>query len=163
MPDVSARCWFDCGALETLFNEARRWPLRETGGALLGWRDGDDTVVARVLGPGPDAKHGWSSFEPDAAWQNRQGASIYADSERTIAYLGDWHTHPRGATAPSSQDRRTAEMLATDAAFRTPIPLYAIAGRPKWPRPHASWRLAVFEWHSHELATTPMEVCDIGA
>ncbi len=65
---MPSRCWFDRRALNDLQVEARHWLIRETGGALLGWRDGSGVVVAHVLGPGPEAKHGFSSFEPDAEW-----------------------------------------------------------------------------------------------
>lgn len=140
-------CWFRADALTDLCVEARRWRTRETGGALLGWREGDVTVVARVLGPGPNAKHGFRSFEPDAAWQNEQGQRIYAETGRTVAYLGDWHTHPLGAPSPSSQDADTARLIATDSGFRAPVPLYAILGRSL--RSIASRRpsqLVVYEW-----------------
>jgi integrative and conjugative element protein (TIGR02256 family) len=144
---VPGRCWFDHRALSELLRETRRWPLRETGGALLGWRDGDETVVARVLGPGPRARHGRRSFEPDAEWQNAQGQRIYAQSGRTIAFLGDWHTHPLGPPRPSRQDERTARTLAEDEDFRTPIPLYAIAGRSLRRLAHGNgWHVAMYEW-----------------
>lgn len=148
--------------MSDLLAEARRWPLRETGGALLGWRDGEDTVVARVLGPGPSARHRRRSFEPDTEWQNAEGRRIYADSARTIAFLGDWHTHPLGIPRPSRQDEQTAQILAEDARFRTPIPLYAIAGR-SWRGLGRgdSWRLAMFEWCGREgLRRVPLRPWD---
>lgn len=148
---MSGRCWFDRQALTELLAEASRWQLRETGGALLGWRDGDETVVARVLGPGPNARHGRRYFEPDTEWQNAQGRRIYGESGRTIAFLGDWHTHPLGAPRPSRQDERTARMLAEDEHFRTPLPLYAIAGRSLLGLSHGNrWRLALFEWRGRD-------------
>jgi integrative and conjugative element protein (TIGR02256 family) len=138
--------------------EARRWRVRETGGALLGWRDAEQTVVMRVLGPGPAARHGRSSFEPDTEWQLEQGRRIYAESERTIAFLGDWHTHPFGAPKPSSQDKLTARLMAEDPAFRTPVPLYAIAGRTTGRTVLGRlWRLVIYEWHADE-GLQPVEV-----
>lgn len=152
-------CWFARDALSQLLREARRWRVRETGGALLGWRDRDNTVVARVLGPGPDARHGFRSFEPDGAWQNELGAEIYSESGRTIAYLGDWHTHPRGPARPSHQDRETAKIIATDKGFRTPTPLYAIAARRFGRRKR--WELVMFEWHDGKLEEVPVRVFDL--
>jgi integrative and conjugative element protein (TIGR02256 family) len=159
MPNMSTRrCWIERSALGSLVSEARRWRVRETGGALLGWRDGEETVVMRVLGPGPAARHGWSSFEPDTKWQLEQGRRIYAESARTIAFLGDWHTHPLGVPKPSTQDRRTAEMLAEDEAFRTPVPLYAIAGRRSGQISLGRlWRLVIYEWHG-DNGLEPVEV-----
>jgi len=155
---VSSRCWIYRNALTELLAEARRWPRRETGGALLGWRDGDRTVVARILGPGPHARHERHAFEPDAEWQNAEGARIYEDSGRMIAYLGDWHTHPRGSLVPSRQDAQTAEAIAQDGGFRTATPLYAIAGRRF--RPRAAWRLNLYEWRAGRFATVVVEMID---
>lgn len=126
------RCWVAPSALGKLLAEANSKVLRETGGALLGWYEGTDYVVVDVLGPGPSAIHGFSHFEPDAEWQAAEGRRIYASSGRTVRYLGDWHTHPRGGCSPSMQDSDTAAEIATDVAFRTPVPLYAIMCRPWW-------------------------------
>jgi len=154
-------CWIARRAYDELIAEADRWTLRETGGALLGWRDGDRSFVARVLGPGPRARHRRHSFEPDTRWQNEQGAKLYVDSKRTIAFQGDWHTHPFGAPTPSRQDRDTARSLAEDRAFRTPVPLYAILGRSSW---HSGRRrsseLVVREVRKGELVEVDYEVLD---
>ncbi|MDX6587277.1 MAG: hypothetical protein QOI31_1750 [Solirubrobacterales bacterium] len=149
---MRARCWIDERALVHLWTDARRFRLRETGGALLGWRDGADAVIAHVLGPGPDAKHGFRSFEPDGPWQVEQGRLIYEESGRTVAYIGDWHTHPFAAPIPSQQDRRAAGLIAADEDFRAPEPLSAIVGAP-WPdrvRGLAP-RLSVYCWAGEDF------------
>jgi integrative and conjugative element protein (TIGR02256 family) len=136
--------------------------VRETGGALLGWSEHDDVVVARVLGPGPAAKHGLRSFAPDGDWQVREGARIYAESGRTIAYLGDWHTHPRGSPTPSGQDRATAKLIADDTDFRAPSPLYAIAGHP-WTEAirRRPWRLVVYRLIEGRLVALTLRRFDL--
>lgn len=160
---MRSECWIARSAFDELIGEARRSPLRETGGALLGWRGDGGVVVARVLGPGPLARHNRRSFMPDGDWQQSEGERIYRDSGRTIAYLGDWHTHPWGTPSPSAQDMETVQMIATDSAFRVPSPLYAIAGRGwSWKR-RPAWRLCVWEWrdeHLAELALRPFDLTD---
>ncbi len=151
------RCWFDYGALTELFNEARRWRLRETGGALLGWRDGGDVVVRRILGPGPHARHGFSHFEPDHNWQGEEGRRIYEESKRTVAYVGDWHTHPRGAPRPSAQDRKTMAAIANDKDFRSPQPLSLILGRSRFRRRR---ELHVYIWNGTTLEPIKVEIFD---
>jgi integrative and conjugative element protein (TIGR02256 family) len=157
---VPSRCWIDRRAVVELIAETRRFRLRETGGALLGWREGDQSVIARILGPGPDAVHRRHSFEPDAAWQTARGAEIYLASGRTIAFLGDWHTHPLGPPIPSDQDRRTAIELAADPACRTPTPLSAIVGYSTWRPTRRSPRLVVFELHDELLVPIEATVID---
>lgn len=142
--------------------EARRWRFRETGGALLGWRSGRDAVVARVLGPGPKAKHSLSYFEPDADWQVEQGRRIYADSGRTVAYLGDWHTHPGGGISPSVQDKKAARLIAKDDGFRAPEPLSAVMPRSRT-RPSAESRLAVYLWADGKFEPMEMLATDLSA
>jgi len=153
-------CWFERKALNELFAEARRWRLRETGGALLGWSEGDEFVVHRVLGPGPGAKHGFTYFEPDGTWQADKGARIYAESGRKIAYVGDWHTHPRGTPRPSRRDRNTANEIASDPSFRAPRPVYAIAARRLQLSPRAAgWRLVAYV-RDEELRPAQVQIYD---
>jgi integrative and conjugative element protein (TIGR02256 family) len=151
-------CWIRRKAYESLISEARRWPMRETGGALLGYREGEAALVEWVLGPGPKASHGYSHFEPDAAWQQSEGERIYAASGRTIAYLGDWHTHPHGGPYPSRQDRETAKLIATDEGFRAPRPLYAIASKRWYELRERRWGLRMMEWQRGELIETAISL-----
>ena len=149
------RCWIDERALAQLVRERRRFTLRETGGALLGWRDGNDAVVAFVLGPGPKAQHRLSSFEPDGPWQAYQGTRIYEATDRLVAYIGDWHSHPRGGLRPSGQDRVAAQQIASDPDFRAPRPLSAIAGRTS----RFGCRLAVYSWIKDEFKALDVLSC----
>lgn len=40
------RCWIEQSAVDTLVAESSRWRFRETGGALLGWVEGAESLVA---------------------------------------------------------------------------------------------------------------------
>lgn len=150
------RCWFDRGALKDLLHEAKRYRLRETGGALLGWGDDHDVVIRRILGPGPRARHALSHFEPDHEWQGREGRRIYKESGRTIAYVGDWHTHPRRSARPSAQDKKAMEAIAHDEDFRTPHPLSLIVGRSA--RRNRAFK--VYVWSGKQLEPINVEVFD---
>ncbi len=120
--------WIRADALDEVRRHARdRHPL-ETGGLLLGWTDDatGDAVVAAIVGPGPAAKHGRTSFLPDHDWQRAELARRYAGSGRVHVYLGDWHTHPNGSGRPSGRDRRTLASIAAAPLARAPRPLLAI-------------------------------------
>lgn len=152
-------CWVDEFALIDLVNESSRFLLRETGGALLGWREDDQYVVSRVLGPGPAAKHSLRHFEPDGTWQAQHGRTIYAESGRTVAYLGDWHTHPHTPPVPSARDRETARDIAHDPSFRATSPLYAILGRSlTMILQREMWDLVIYVWDSDELVPANLEI-----
>lgn len=105
------KLWAPGRVLASIEREARRFAPLETGGVLLGWRDGPDLVVAGLMGPGPRALHGRHLFLPDHSWQVAQIRTAFADTGGDLDYLGDWHTHPCGVAAMSDQDRTTLTKL----------------------------------------------------
>ncbi len=87
-----------------LLDQAQKHAPNETGGLLLGYRHSPtEAVITDAIGPGPEAKHRASTFEPDYPWQADQLAHCYPAQDRRIAYLGDWHTHPFETTKMSTQ------------------------------------------------------------
>jgi integrative and conjugative element protein (TIGR02256 family) len=131
--------WCRYSALDEMHREAERVKQNETGGVLLGW-SGPDLAITRVVGPGPSARHGARTFEPDYDWQEKQIAELYESSGRRLSYLGDWHTHPGGSVTPSPTDLRTIRNIAACAEARCPRPLMAILGGPTTD----GWELGVF-------------------
>lgn len=107
---------------------------RETGGILLGhWADGRQAVVTHVIGPGPLARHGYSTFEPDYQFQEAEIVRICASVDGGCDYLGDWHSHPRGSPHPSARDIRVLRTIAGYAAARCKHPVMCIVfGGPHW-------------------------------
>ena len=101
-----------------------RFPL-ETGGILLGAGTGDCIKVRHVVGPGPKATHERYRFLPDAEWQAAQVTNLW-NEDRTITYLGDWHTHPEGTTRFSDLDEQTARDIASYDAARQPNPVMVV-------------------------------------
>lgn len=97
------------------------------------WPDSTSVVITDVIGPGPDAKHARYSFHPDVVHHDDEIERIYLASGRLHTYLGDWHTHPKGAARTSQKDRKTLRAIATDSFARAPRPLMAIlAGNQNW-------------------------------
>lgn len=115
--------------------EALRSSPLETGGVLMGYwaQDGGQVVITHSIAAGPAAKHGDSTFEPDAIYQQKQVAQIYADSGRLYTYLGDWHSHPQPGEQLSRRDKRTLYLIGTDRRARTATPIMGIiTRRPRW-------------------------------
>lgn len=112
-----------------LLSEAiRHFPL-ETGGIILGrWRVDGIAEISDVIGPGPCADHGKSSFDPDQEWQEQQVAQAWTRRSGLVEYLGDWHTHPDGSTRPSRRDHVTAITIASSPDARAPKPIILIVG-----------------------------------
>ena len=102
------------------------FPL-ETGGVLIGWRDVyQDYVIESVVGPGSGAVHNLTSFQPDSSWQKARLSQIYAESDRRLVYLGDWHSHPRGRPRMSRRDKKTLKSIARFKPARLQEPVMLI-------------------------------------
>lgn len=123
---MAPRVWVSTQVLNEVTRECLLRPQLETGGLLLGYWSGDTVVITDTVGPGPDALHAATSFRPDARWQREALAAMYAASGRVTTYLGDWHVHPGGSSAPSRTDRGTLRRIARSASARQPRPLMGI-------------------------------------
>lgn len=138
--------WFPRSMLSALAEEARLHEPEETGGILVGHytvtksNGKRDAVITDVIGPGPAATRSRVSFEPDTAWQATELARIYAERDRRVSYLGDWHTHPTAQPIPSFRDLETLGVIAAHSPARCPEPLMAILGKEA---PGQHWKIAV--------------------
>lgn len=114
--------------MECLANE--KYPL-ETGGVLIGYTGGiggADVVIVAITGPGPNAHHTETSFEPDHVHQTQEIARIYRASKGVNTYLGDWHSHPNSAADLSKRDKKTLKHIAGHGPARMARPIMAILG-----------------------------------
>jgi integrative and conjugative element protein (TIGR02256 family) len=134
--------WLAQSAFDSMLAEADRCAPYETGGVLMGYRSSDPEalVIVEIVGPGPDAKHGLTSFAPDHAFQQVEIDRIYIRSDRRITYLGDWHTHPKGVAELSLTDRLTQVRIGRHREARASRAVMAIlAGEG------LSWSLALWQ------------------
>jgi integrative and conjugative element protein (TIGR02256 family) len=78
----------------------------ETGGVLLGHIGPDGTAhVRHAAGPGLAAVHGPAFFLRDLHHAQRAAAEAFARDGSL--WIGEWHTHPGAAPAPSGLDLAT--------------------------------------------------------
>jgi integrative and conjugative element protein (TIGR02256 family) len=134
VPLTSRVAWLHQAVYDDLLAQADRHALNETGGLLLGYRhSATEVVITDTIGPGPNAGHRRTGFDPDTNWQTRELVRRYAAADRRLCYLGDWHTHPRGRTALSRIDRHTLGAIARHPDARCPHPVMAVlAGGDPW-------------------------------
>lgn len=115
----------------------------EAGGALMGYMNDDalGVVITHVIGPGPEATHNRASFIPDYPYQETEIGRLYNESQRTLVYLGDWHSHPNGPASLSGTDRRALMNIANfpEARINSPIMILLSGRTGKW-NTHA-WQL----------------------
>ena len=118
--------WWEQAPRVDMAAEAQAALPHETGGLLLGWTSTSDIVITHTIGPGPGAEHQPTGFTPDRDWQYAQIDELYAESGRTLQYLGDWHTHPDGLPRPSALDVSLLRKIATTPESRCPRPVMGI-------------------------------------
>ena len=90
------------------------------------WVDLGTVVVTDVIGPGPEADHGPTEFDPDQEWQEHQVAEIWTRRSHNVDYLGDWHTHVDGPARPSRIDLAAALKIQSSPEARAPRPLLLV-------------------------------------
>ena len=114
---------------------ARMHPL-ETGGAFMGRRESRDRLrVTAMIGPGPEARHGPSSFSPDAQHHWAEMAPLHVEAGGDLEFLGDWHTHPRMPQGHLSwQDRRAVCAILDSPEAQAPSVITALlsGGPEEW-------------------------------
>ena len=134
VPTTDDTVWLNRGHWEELQRTADSWAPLEVGGILLGYRNGFDTVITHIVGPGPEAQHRRYGFSPDEAYQRDAALRVFEETEGVSRYLGDWHTHPDAAARLSSIDKRTLRRIArsTEAQCAAPLMLVLGQGQPTW-------------------------------
>lgn len=122
--------WITEEILTYVHSSSEKWLPKETGGILMGYIVGNEFVVTDIIGPGPKAVHRDFSFEPDQNFHKSEIAKIYNLSNRTITYIGDWHTHPNSKPYLSDQDKKAIKNIAAFKKARLPTPLMLISAPP---------------------------------
>src|SRR6266568_3324871 len=101
----------------------------ESGGILLGSIRGPHLEISGFTRPGPEDQRAPFHFVRQDAKHQSAAERAWASSQRTITFVGEWHTHPIGKPIPSSIDRKSWSALAR----RTKHPmLFLLAAPAKW-------------------------------
>lgn len=79
----------------------------ELCGVLTGSQIGENVYRISKVSPPCVAKNSRCGCERDATKANAFIKKDYGDSERTRAYIGEWHTHPEYHPTPSGTDYRS--------------------------------------------------------
>ena len=97
----------------------------EQGGVLLGYRRDPHLHIVAATFPACGDRATRISFKRDDPSHAATALSMWKNTERTMDYLGEWHTHPEAHPSPSSIDTRAWATIRT----ATPeVMLFVIAG-----------------------------------
>lgn len=147
--------WLSSRVMQSMREYVRDLAPLENGGILLGWRSGENRIIAELRGPGPLALHGRHRFVPDHEWQVAEIRRAFEASGGDLDYLGDWHSHPDGVAEMSDLD--SATLLRISRQVSAPLMLIVAGGGTEWtPR---CWKgQVVGPLLRRRLLATPQEI-----
>lgn len=134
---VSYRVELDEDALAFMLSACEEAGQVETGGILVGTYsdDGVSARISRALGPPEGSEATSTSFVRSETGLADLLKRFWAVQQH---YLGEWHSHPKGAGVPSAQDRRQMTSISDDSAYSCPNPILLVVGRA------TSWKAGVW-------------------
>lgn len=103
---------FDKKAHLSILAEVARKPGVETGGVLLGYRQGDVYLVVEATDCGPNAECKENSVVFDEKYLNHIVRVLSGLYESPLEVLGVWHKHPYSFDEFSNDDRSVSNDLA---------------------------------------------------
>lgn len=77
---------------------------KEAAGVLIGERRGQHLVIKRISEPSVGDKRSRHSVDRCGPGHQTAVDEAFAQSDGTLRYLGEWHTHPEDFPSPSSTD-----------------------------------------------------------
>lgn len=86
----------------------------EAGGILLGFRRGPHLHVTDLTLPSQNDKRTRTSFYRSAACHQKIALTRWLESNGTVGYLGEWHTHPQAKPTPSIVDIREWRVILSN-------------------------------------------------
>jgi integrative and conjugative element protein (TIGR02256 family) len=106
----------------------------ETGGLLFGRRDDATGVItiSEVTGPPPDSVESATEFVCGVEGNDASIAEKRSRAGGSLAFIGMWHTHPKGSSQPSARDitSMTALVLRDDPPIQKSLALI-VGGTPE--------------------------------
>lgn len=99
----------------------------ETGGVLAGKIDENgNIIITKASGPGPNSTKTSSKFQKDIQYCQKFLDDLYIQSDKQIAYIGEWHSHPNNNNNPSGTDIKSLTEIAYQKEYLTDIPIMII-------------------------------------
>lgn len=112
-------------ALDDAIKAGRAALPRETGGILIGFREGPDIVVTRLLVVQDGQSSGHTYLRSERAAQAALTA-VREHAPAAIGYVGEWHTHPADQ-GPSPTDVDSLSQTARNAGGRIALLVLSFA------------------------------------
>lgn len=136
--------------------DALAHPNTETGGTILGVRQGTDLVGVINVPAGPAARRTSVRYSPDTEWQQTV-VDVVTQQLRHLVYVSDWHTHPGSFDRPSAHDLRTARTIVTGESWNAPSAVFPIGVRENG---HVRFRAYLMRRETLTFCEIPLVIVD---
>lgn len=102
----------------------------EAGGILMGYRRGAHIHITEATFPSKDDVRNRFRFFRHANHHQSIALQRWEDTDRTLDYVGEWHTHPEDAPVPSHIDLKHWREIAVGR--RCPMVFVIVGRRSNW-------------------------------
>lgn len=100
----------------------------ESGGLLLGSEHGGNFDIVEATKPTKRDVRNLFSFTRNVYGHRDKAKKLWQQSQGTVGYLGEWHTHPEDYPTPSEKDRFEWQKLVNKREVGNPL-IVVIIGR----------------------------------
>lgn len=115
--------------LAALCGYRQRPRAAERGGVIAGCRIGPRSwVITHASPPSPRSLAGLFWVKRDRRDAQRFINRVFAETNGTVNYLGEWHTHPEPRPSPSGEDRQMLNDLLANSRLEIDFLVGAIVG-----------------------------------
>lgn len=111
MEDALCAVLLSPNALCKVRQSALSWRNLETGGVLLGYRDGRTLRVLEAVAAGADARRTFAGCALRVEEILSEAERMALQFEPTLDLLGIWHSHPGADPVASDQDHETLRQV----------------------------------------------------
>ena len=141
--DRPTRLRIDDAHRETMTRLAREQAPRETGGILVGRREGDLVEILAISDAGPNAVSERTRFVRDGPYCQKFLEDTAHKMGSGVDYVGEWHSHPGSSAQPSPRDTESFAEIAADPDYLTTAPILIIVA-PSEASDEVDWSFSVF-------------------
>lgn len=123
--EARIRVFISAHILKSIYVISKKHLPNEFGGIFTGFNNENDFVIVDFELPS-EFKQTKVSFTREGDSLNSYLSEIHSQSEGSIVYLGEWHTHPYGTARYSNNDYKSMVEIARATEVKIPNPILIV-------------------------------------
>lgn len=128
VPELSLYLKIDTTVLQQIENYSKQYYPKEIGGVLVGsYSLNSKRALVKYIVIPQKIISGPYFFERKINWINKELQRFHEESDGSLIYLGEWHSHPDMEAIPSQTDIAAIQEISTDNGVKIEAPILLIA------------------------------------